>query len=107
MRKSKYVGMKSGNWECTYYGIARVQPAYHVKKANGKRVRSVSVGHQQYYYIFERETSDAKAIKMIRLNASQAKNVLNGKYTVEELADKKKAKRSSEFTDKVSYSFCD
>lgn len=107
MRKSKFLGMKSGEWECTYMGVARVQPAYRVKKVNGKRVRSVSVGHRQYYYIFERETSDAKAIKMIRLNANQANNVLRGKYTVEELADKKKAKRSKAFTDKVSYSFCD
>lgn len=107
MRKSKFLGMRSGNWQCSHVGVDRVQPAYCIKKVDGKRVRSKSAGHQRYYYIFERETSDAKALKMIRLNANQVTNVLRGKYTVEELAEKKKARRSKEFTDKVSYSFCD
>ena len=109
MRKSKYLGMKSGDWECTHVGVARVQPAYHQKgrDASGRKLRSVSVGHQQYYYIFERLTSDAKAMKMIRLSAMQANQVLNGKYTVEDFAAKKERKRSQVFNEKVSYSFCD
>ena len=108
MKKSKYLGMKSGNWECTHVGVARVQPAYKLKRNNsGRRVRTKYPGHQSYYYIFERLTSDQKAMKMIRLNASQASLVLQGKRTVEEFAMKKERKRSQLFKDKVSYSFCD
>ena len=108
MRKSKYLGMANGDWTCTHVGVSRVQPALTKKKDDaGRRVRSKNPGHQTYYYIFERLTSDAKAMKMIRLNAQQVRRVRDGWYTVEELADKKKAKRSKEFTDKVSYSFCD
>jgi hypothetical protein len=108
MKKSKYLGMKSGNWECTHVGVARVQPAYKLKKNNyGQRVRTKYPGHQSYYYIFERLTSDQKAMKMIRLNASQANLVLKGVASVEDFAAKKERKRSQTFTEKVSYSFCD
>jgi hypothetical protein len=107
MKKSKYLDMKSGDWSCTHVGVADVQPAFCRRKVNGKRVRSKSPGSQQYYYIFERLTSDNKAMKMIRLNASQVRQVLNGKYTVEDLAKKKAAKRNQVFKNKVSYSFCD
>lgn len=108
MRRSKYLGMKSGNWECTHVGVERVQPAYKIKKdALGKRVRNKYPGHQSYYYIFERITSDAKAMKMIRLNARQVRQVLDQKYTVEDFAQKKELERSQTFTKKVSYSFCD
>ena len=106
MRKSKYVGMKSGNWECTHQGIADVQPIYCRRKVDGKRVRSKHPGSRQYYYIFERLTSDAKAMKMIRLNASQVRQVRDGWYTVEDFAKKKAAKHSQVFKEKVSYSFC-
>ena len=108
MRKSKYLGMKSGTWECTHVGVDRVQPAYKIKKdASGKRVRNKYPGHQSYYYIFERITSDAKAMKMIRLNARQVRQVLDQKYTVEDFATRKELERSQSFTHKVSYSFCD
>lgn len=108
MRKSKYLGMKSGDWECTHVGVASVQPAYTMKLGPyGRRLRSKHPGSQQYYYIFERLTSDSKAMKMIRLNAAQARAVLDGKYTVEEFAKKKAAKRTQVFKNKVSYSFCD
>ncbi len=108
MRKSKYLGMKSGNWECTHVGVERVQPAYKLKRdALGKRVRNKYPGHQSYYYIFERITSDAKAMKMIRLTARQVKQVLDQKHTVEYFALKKEIERSPSFTQKVSYSFCD
>lgn len=106
MRKSKYLGLKSGNWVCSHVGVARVQPAFTKKKdANGKRLRSKNPGHQAYYYIFERITSDNKALKMIRLNATQARQVLCNWFTVEDFAKKKAAKKSQEFTKKVSYSF--
>lgn len=108
MKKSKYLGLKSGKWECTHVGLARVQPALTSKVGpDGKRVRSKYPGHQTYYYIFERLTSDKKAMKMIRLNAAQANKVLKGTHTVEDFAKKKVAQRSQAFKDKVSYSFCD
>ena len=108
MKKSKYLGMKSGDWECTHVGVERVQPAYKLKRdALGKRVRNKYPGHQTYYYIFERLTSDQKAMKMIRLNAKQVRQVLDQKYTVEDFALKKELERSQAFTHKVSYSFCD
>ena len=77
------------------------------KDANGKRLRSKNPGHQAYYYIFERLTSDKKAMKMIRLGYWQAKEVFSGKRSVEEFAIKKERKRSQTFSKKVSYSFCD
>ena len=107
MRKSKFVGMRSGNWECVHMGVADVQPAYCRRRVDGKRVRSKSPGSRQYYYAFERLTSDAKAMKMIRLNAAQVRQVLNGTHTVEYFAEKKAAKKSQLFKEKVSYSFCD
>lgn len=107
MKKSKYLGLKSGNWQCTHVGIADVQPAFCRRRVNGKRVRSKSPGSKQYYYIFERITSDKKAMKMIRLNATQVRQVLYNWFTVEDFAQKKEAQRSQVFKDKVSYSFCD
>ena len=107
MKKSKYLGLKSGDWTCTYTAVADVQPKYCRRKVDGKRVLSKSPGSMQYYYIFERLTSDGKAMKMIRLNAAQARQVLHNWFTVEDFARKKAAKRSQEFKDKVSYSFCD
>ena len=35
MKKSKYLGMKSGNWECTHVGVARVQPKF--KQGTGRK----------------------------------------------------------------------
>ncbi len=108
MKKSKYLNMKSGDWECTHVGVERVQPAFKEKRDFlGRRVRNKYPGHQTYYYIFERLTSDNKAMKMIRLSARQAQQVLAGKYTVEDFAQKKEVKRSQVFKNKVSYCFCD
>ena len=108
MKKTKYLGMTNGNWECTYVGVDRVQPAFTRKRGeDGKKIRSKNAGHQSYYYIFERITSDEKAMKMIRLGYWQVKKVYSGERTVEDFAIKKERKRSQEFTKKVSYSFCD
>ena len=107
MRKSKYLGKTFDDWQCTWVGVARVQPTLTHFKLNGKKVRSKRPGHQTYYYIFERLTSDNKAMKMIRLNASQASKVLKGLRSVEYFADQKAELRSDTFKDKVSYSFCD
>ena len=107
MKKSKYLGLKSGDWTCTYASVSSITSAFKKKKVNGRAVRNATPGHRNYYYIFERLTSDGKAMKMIRLNAVQARQVLNNRFTVEDFARKKEAKRSQEFTEKVSYSFCD
>lgn len=107
MIRSKFYGLKSGTWECTHVGVASITNAFKKKKVDGKAVRNKTAGHRNYYYIFERPTSDLKAMKMIRLNASQARAVLVGKVTVEELAQKKKLKQSNTFKEKVSYSFHD
>jgi hypothetical protein len=108
MKKSKYLGMVNGDWKCTHVGVARVQPAYtHFRNDEGKKIRSKNSGHQTYYYIFERLTSDKKAMKMIQLNAAQANLVLKGQRTVEDFAIKKERKRSQDYKEKVSYSFCD
>lgn len=103
MRTSKYLGIQSGDWVCTHVGIASRTPAFK----RGTRIPHVSAGHLQYYYIFERETHDKKAMKMIRLNASEARKVLVGQLTVESVADKKKRLQSKQFKQKVSYSFHD
>ena len=108
MKKSKYLGFKSGAWTCTHVGVADVQPKYCRKKTkDGKRAVSKHPGSQQYYYIFERLTSDNKAMKMIRLNAEQVRMVHRRWYTVEHYALRKEQQRSNEFKNKVSYSFCD
>ena len=108
MKKTKYLGMKSGECECTYVGVDRVQPAFTQKRdEEGRKIRSKRAGHQSYYYIFERLTSDAKAMKMIRLGYWQAKEVFRGARTVEDFAVKKERKRSQLFKKKVSYCFCD
>jgi hypothetical protein len=108
MRKSKYIGLKIGDWICTHVGVDRVQPAYKLKRdALGKRARNKYPGHMSYYYIFERLTHDGKAMKMIRLSAAQANYVLKGIKTVEDYAIQKEQLRSQEFIKKVSYSFCD
>lgn len=108
MRKSNYVGLQNGNWTCIHCGIDYIQPAFRKKRdQDGKRVRSVSAGHQQYFYVFERPTSDGIAVKQTRANAYQALQIKRGKLTVEELAEKKRNMNSEEYENNVSYRFCD
>lgn len=105
---SKYLNKTFGDWKCTYVGIASVAPAFTKKRdETGKKIRSKRAGHCSYYYIFERPTSDEKAMKMIRLGYWSAKKVLSGERTVESFAQKKARKRSQVFEKKISYSFCD
>ena len=101
MRKSKYLNFKSGNWTCTHVGVASVVPAFY----KGTKKRTVGVGHKNYYYIFERPTSDGKADKLIRLNGTQAAAVYRGKITVEQIAEARQSKSEERFTKKVSYHF--
>ncbi len=107
MRKSKFLHKTFGNWTCTHVGVASVQPKIckYKKAANGKRAKAKSPGSRQYYYVFERLTSDGLAEKLVRLNAVQAAKVYNGILSVEEVADLRQEKGVSEFTEKVSYHF--
>lgn len=106
MKKSKYLGLKSGDWVCTHVGIDHIQPVFTKKRdVNGKKIRTKSPGHQNYYYIFERLTSDAKAIKMVRLGFWQAKHVFTGERNVEYYAEKQKRNPKHTVRNRVSYSF--
>lgn len=100
MKKTKYLNQQFGNWTCTHVGIARVQG----KKTKNKTV-SKQPGRQTYYYVFERETSDGRAEKLVRLSAAQAAKVYRGEVTVEEIADARQSKGVAAFKDKVSYHF--
>ena len=60
--------MRSGDWECIDCSTAYVQPVFKQKKVNGRRVRSKCPGHQRYEYLWERITSDKKAMKTIKSN---------------------------------------
>lgn len=105
MINSKYKNFKSGDYRCTYVGIASVTGAYRRKKVNGKSVRAVSAGHRQYYYIFEKLTSDNLAKKMVRLSASQMLAVARGLKTVDDYVKLKSKSFMPSFTNKISYSF--
>ena len=93
-RKSKYLGNLFGNWKCTHVGIANVQ---------GKKAKWA--GHRNYYYIFERVTSDKVCEKMVRLNSSEAAKVYQGLTTVEDIAQKRG--KTGKFARKISYHFID
>mgnify|MGYP003316344157 CR=1 FL=1 len=108
MKTSKFLGLKSGDWTCTHVGLASITSAFSQRrKVNGKPIRNKTSGHRNYYYIFERLTSDNKAMKMVRLSAAQASKVWKGLQTVEYFSELKEAQRSQDFKKKVSYSFCD
>ena len=101
-RTSKYLNKQFGNWTCTHVGISRVQPKRTKKGKVSKRP-----GHQTYYYVFERLTSDGLAEKMIRLNAWEAAKVYRGDLTVERVARARQTSGVNEFKSKVSYHFID
>lgn len=101
MRKSKYLNRQFGLWTCTHVGVARVQQ----KRLMHSKGPAKRPGHQSYYYVFERRTSDNKADKMIRLGANEASRVYKGLITVEEILEAREAKPSRVFTEKISYSF--
>ena len=101
MRKSKYLNFKSGNWTCTHVGVASVVPAFY----KGTKTRTKGCGHKNYYYIFERRTSDGLADKLVRLNGSEAAKVYRGEIAVEQIAEARRARKERKFTQKVSYHF--
>lgn len=101
MRTSKYLDKQFGNWTCTHVGTAFVQPTKK-KNCKGKAKRP---GHQTYFYVMERRTSDNLADKIIYLNAAEACKVYNGIMCVEELLNKREANPSKRFNGKVRYCF--
>lgn len=101
MRKSKYENFKSGEWTCTHIGISYVQ----AKNYKGTKEKTLRPGHQTYYYIFERRTSDGKADKLIRLSSREAARVYRHEITVEQISEARQAKSENKFTKKVSYHF--
>ena len=102
MKKSKYLNKKfDHNWICTHVGVANVSGAFY----KGTRKRTKRPGHRNYYYIFERVTSDNKAEKLIRLSAYQARKVYLGKVQVENLAKARARRNVEKFTSKISYHF--
>ena len=95
MIKSKYLGKEFDNgWKCVHVGIANVQ---------GKRTKWS--GHRNYYYIFERITSDKAARKMVRLSSPYAAKVFSGRMHVEEYAKRFAAKHSKKYVQRVIYAF--
>ena len=108
MRTPKYVGAQSGDWTCTFYGIDYVQPAFSKRRSlkAGRPVRNKCAGHRQYYYVFERRTSDDLADKSVRLNAYEMLKVSRGKCTVEQIADARAGKKMKKCVENVSYCFC-
>lgn len=102
MRKSKYLNKEFDNgWVCTHVGVASVVPAFY----HGTKKRTKSKGHQHYYYVCERQTSDGKADKLVRLSDKEILSVARGQITVEQIAVARQAVSEDEFTRKVSYHF--
>ena len=102
MRTSKYLNRTFDNgWKCTYVGTAVKTRVF--KK--GSRTPNSYPHHQTYYYIFERQTSDHKADKLVRLSCTEAAKVYRGEITVEAIANARQAVSEKKFTKKVSYHF--
>lgn len=109
MKKSKFVGVKDGLWECTRYAVSDVQGTRCKRKVdkNGKKARAKSPGSRQYEYEWCRLTSAGEAMKYITLSAAQSRKVYKGLASVEDYEKKKEAKRSLTYKERISYSFCD
>lgn len=89
-RRSKYVGMKFGKWTCVHIGI---------------NIATARYDGINYYYVFERQTSDGKCDKQVRLNSSQACKVYRGEKTVEYYSEKYSNEKSLDYTKQIRYRF--
>ena len=108
MKKSKFVGTKSGDYTCVGCEVADVQPKYCRKKLtpDGKKAKTKSYRSQQYRYPYAKLTSDGKAVKHITLSAAQARKVYNGLATVDEYVKRKERKRArTDIKKGVNYCF--
>ena len=74
-KNSKYLGMKSGEWECTDVSLA----------AN----YCGSTRHNAYRYQFSRPTSDKKCIKIVTVSAPTLLKILRGFCSVDDVANNK------------------
>jgi hypothetical protein len=101
-KTSKYLNKQFDNgWVCTHVGISCTQSKRKEDHTLAKRP-----GHQSYYYIFERITSDGKAEKLVRLNKNDAAKVFRGELKVEDIAEARQTRgHKTRFTNKVSYHF--
>ena len=102
MRTSKYLNREfDKGWVCTHVGVASVCPTFY----KGTKIRTKGKGHQHYYYICERRTSDGKADKLVRLSDKEILRVARGLTTVEDIAETRQKVGENEFSKKVSYHF--
>ena len=99
-RTSKYLGKIYEGWKVVHIGVASVVAKRHKGKGANSRP-----GHQSYYYILERTTSDGACEKQVRLSAAQMCNVARGTFSVEAYSDLLNEKKSTKATKKVNYSF--
>ena len=109
MKRSKFVGTKSGDYTCIGIDVADVQPRYCRRKLtpDGKKAKTKSYHSQQYKYQYAKFTSDGNAIKHITLRADQARKVFKGLATVAEYVEKMERKHSrAEVKERVNYCFC-
>lgn len=99
-RTSKYVGQVYEGWTVKHIGVAGVTAKRHKGKGQNK-----TAGHQNYYYLLERTTSDGVCDKQVRLSATQMLKVARGEMSVETYSDLLQEKKSKKATKKVNYSF--
>lgn len=100
VRTSKYLGKVYEGWTVTHIGVASVVAKRHKGKGANSRP-----GHQSYYYLLERPTSDGACVKQVRLNSTQMCNVARGTFSVEAYSDKLNEKKTKHATSKTNYSF--
>lgn len=90
MKKSKFVGkMFDNGWVCTGCNLA-------ANYGHGTK-------HNQYWYAFERKTSDGKFDKWIRIEGYMATKIWNGTRTVESISLRREKESSG--IHKINYNF--
>lgn len=90
-RVSKFVGHTFNGWNVVHMGVAHIQGAGKYRY------------HRNYYYLVERETSDGKCVKQVRLDANKMRALAAGTFNIEKFADKHA--HSTRATLKTNYSF--
>ena len=75
MRKSKYLGKKFGNWECTDVYLA-------ANYCGGTK-------HNAYHYQLSRLTSDKKCFKLITVSGTTLLKIIRGFCSVDDVAENK------------------
>ncbi len=100
VRTSKYLGQVYEGWTVTHIGVATVVSKRHKGKGLNSRP-----GHQSYYYLLERPTSDGACTKQVRLNSTQMCNAARGTFSVEAYSDILTEKKSKKATKKTTYTF--